>query len=61
MQKIQIKQRPLLTRPDHFQGVSPFIAELLARRGVQSEQELDLKLKYLLVLVANDESYALAA
>jgi single-stranded-DNA-specific exonuclease len=48
MQKIQIKQRPLLTRPDHFQGVSPFIAELLARRGVQSEQELDLKLKYLL-------------
>lgn len=48
MQKIQIKQRPLLTRPEHFQGVSPFIAELLARRGVQSEQELDLKLKYLL-------------
>lgn len=48
MQKIQIKQRPLLTRPEHFQGVFPFIAELLARRGVQSEQELDLKLKYLL-------------
>ena len=48
MQKIQIKQRPFLTRPENFQGVSPFIAELLARRGVQSEQELDLKLKYLL-------------
>lgn len=48
MQKIKIKQRPLVTRPDTFQGVSPFIAEILARRGVQSEQELDLKLKYLL-------------
>lgn len=48
MQKIQIKQRPLVTRPDTFQGVSLFIAEILARRGVQSEQELDLKLKYLL-------------
>jgi single-stranded-DNA-specific exonuclease len=48
MQKVQIKQRPLLTRPDHFQGVLPFIAELLARRGVESEQQLDLKLKYLL-------------
>ena len=48
MQKIQIKQRSLVTCPDTFQGVSPFIAEILARRGVQSEQELDLKLKYLL-------------
>lgn len=48
MQKLQIKQRPLLTRPETFQGVLPFIAEILARRGVQSEQELDLKLKYLL-------------
>lgn len=48
MQNIQIKQRPFLTRPEQFQGVSPFIAEILARRGVQSEQELDLKLKYLL-------------
>lgn len=47
MQNIQIKQRPFLTRPEQFQGVSPFIAEILARRGVQSEQELDLKLKYL--------------
>lgn len=48
MQNIQIKQRPFLTRPEQFQGVSAFIAEILARRGVQSEQELDLKLKYLL-------------
>lgn len=48
MQKLQIKQRPLITRPENFQGVLPFIAEILARRGVQSEQELDLKLKYLL-------------
>ncbi|WP_296277866.1 single-stranded-DNA-specific exonuclease RecJ [uncultured Acinetobacter sp.] len=48
MQNIQIKQRPFLTRPEQLQGVSPFIAEILARRGVQSEQELDLKLKYLL-------------
>ena len=48
MKKLQIKQRPLITRPENFQGVLPFIAEILARRGVQSEQELDLKLKYLL-------------
>ena len=48
MQKLKIKQRPLITRPENFQGVLPFIAEILARRGVQSEQELDLKLKYLL-------------
>lgn len=48
MQKLQIKQRPLIRRPENFQGVLPFIAEILARRGVQSEQELDLKLKYLL-------------
>ena len=48
MQKLQIKQRPLITRPENFQDVLPFIAEILARRGVQSEQELDLKLKYLL-------------
>ncbi len=48
MQNIQIKQRPLLTRPENIQGVSPFIAEMLARRGVQSAQELELKLKHLL-------------
>ena len=43
-----IQQRPLLTRPEQFQGVPTFIAEILARRGVQSEQELELKLKHLL-------------
>lgn len=48
MSKIQIKQRPLITHPENIQGVSNFIAEILARRGVASEQELDLKLKYLL-------------
>ncbi|AXY58158.1 single-stranded-DNA-specific exonuclease RecJ [Acinetobacter chinensis] len=50
MSKIQIKQRPFLTRPENFQGVSPFIAQILARRGVESEQQLELKLKHLLAL-----------
>lgn len=45
---IQIQQRPFLTRPEQFQGVPAFIAEILARRGVQSEQELKLQLKHLL-------------
>ncbi|ENX38353.1 single-stranded-DNA-specific exonuclease RecJ [Acinetobacter sp. NIPH 2100] len=48
MTQIQIQKRPLLTRPEQFQGVPMFIAEILARRGVQSEQELQLKLKHLL-------------
>ncbi|MBI1452085.1 single-stranded-DNA-specific exonuclease RecJ [Acinetobacter sp. FL51] len=48
MPKMLIKHRPLLSRPESFQGVAPFIAEILARRGVRSEQELDLKLKFLL-------------
>lgn len=48
MTQIQIQKRPLLTRPEQFQGVPTFIAEILARRGVQSEQELELKLKHLL-------------
>ncbi|TCB35243.1 single-stranded-DNA-specific exonuclease RecJ [Acinetobacter sp. ANC 4910] len=48
MTQIQIKQRPYLTRPENIQGVSPFIAQILARRGVQSQQELELKLKHLL-------------
>ena len=48
MSKILIKQRPLLTRPEYFQGVSTFVAQILARRGVTSEQELELKLKHLL-------------
>ncbi len=48
MTQILIQKRPLLTRPEQFQGVPLFIAEILARRGVQSEQELELKLKHLL-------------
>ncbi|WP_120430850.1 single-stranded-DNA-specific exonuclease RecJ [Acinetobacter baylyi] len=48
MRTIQIKQRPLLTHPDQFQDVPEFIAHILARRGVDSIQQLDLKLKYLL-------------
>ena len=48
MTPIQIKQRPYLTRPEDFQGVPAFIAQILARRGVQSEQELEFKLKHLL-------------
>lgn len=48
MPKLEIKQRPLLTRPESFQGVPSFVAEILARRGVESEQELELKLKHLL-------------
>ncbi|WP_180028488.1 single-stranded-DNA-specific exonuclease RecJ [Acinetobacter sp. YH16032] len=48
MPKFEIKQRPFLTRPENFQGVPSFIAEILARRGVESEQELELKLKHLL-------------
>ena len=43
-----IQQRPLLTSPEQFQGEPTFIAEILARLGVQSEQELELKLKHLL-------------
>lgn len=48
MPKLEIKQRPLLTRPESFQDVPSFIAQILARRGVESQQELELKLKYLL-------------
>ncbi|WP_180038205.1 single-stranded-DNA-specific exonuclease RecJ [Acinetobacter sp. YH16052] len=48
MQKLEIKQRPLLTRPENLLGVPAFVAEILARRGVESEQELELKLKHLL-------------
>lgn len=48
MPHIRIQQRPYLTSPELFQGMSPFIADILARRGVQSLQELELKLKYLL-------------
>ncbi|ANF80771.1 single-stranded-DNA-specific exonuclease RecJ [Acinetobacter sp. NCu2D-2] len=48
MPKLEIKQRPFITRPESFQGVPSFVAEILARRGVESEQELELKLKHLL-------------
>jgi single-stranded-DNA-specific exonuclease len=48
VQKLEIKQRPLLTRPENLPGVPAFVAEILARRGVESEQELELKLKHLL-------------
>ena len=48
MQNIRIQQRPFLSNPEQFQGLSPLFAQILARRGVQSEQELELKLKYLL-------------
>ncbi|WP_180177378.1 single-stranded-DNA-specific exonuclease RecJ [Acinetobacter sp. YH12039] len=47
MSKLLIQQRPYLTRPEDIQGVAPFIADLLARRGVSSAQELELKLKHL--------------
>lgn len=48
MSKLEIKQRPFLTRPEALQGVPAFVAEILARRGVESVQELELKLKHLL-------------
>ena len=48
MTQIQTQTRPFITRPEQFQAVPMFIAEILARRGVQSEQELELKLKHLL-------------
>lgn len=48
MPKLDIKQRPFLARPENFQGVPAFVAEILARRGVESGQELELKLKHLL-------------
>lgn len=43
-----IRERPLMANPENFQGLPPLFAKILARRGVQSEQELELKLKYLL-------------
>ena len=48
MPKIQIQQRPFLTHPEHIQGVSPFLAQILARRRVEDAQQLQLKLKHLL-------------
>lgn len=48
MQNIRIQQRPFISNPEDFKGLSPLLANILARRGVQSEQELQLKLKHLL-------------
>ena len=48
MPKFEIRQRPLLSRPENFQGVPDFVAQILARRGVESIAELELKLKHLL-------------
>ena len=45
---IQVQTRPYITHPETFKDVPTFIAEILARRGVESEQELELKLKHLL-------------
>ncbi|MEG0130867.1 MAG: single-stranded-DNA-specific exonuclease RecJ [Acinetobacter sp.] len=45
---IQVQTRPFITHPETFKDVPTFIAEILARRGVESEQELELKLKHLL-------------
>lgn len=43
-----IKQRPLITHPENFQGVPPVVAHVLARRSIQSVSDLELKLKRLL-------------
>ncbi|WOE30972.1 MULTISPECIES: single-stranded-DNA-specific exonuclease RecJ [unclassified Acinetobacter] len=48
MSKVSIQARPLISHPDLFQGVPAFMAKILAARGLQSAQELELKLKYLL-------------
>lgn len=48
MSHINIRERPLLTDPDNFHGLSPLFAKILARRGVESAQQLELKLKHLL-------------
>lgn len=48
MQNIRIQTRPFLTDPEQFQGLSSFMAKILARRGVADEHELELKLKKLL-------------
>lgn len=48
MAKIQIQQRPFLSRPEDFQDLPLFLAQILARRGVESPQQLELKLKNLL-------------
>lgn len=46
--KITIRPRPFLSSPDVFPHIPRYAAEILARRGVQAEHELELKLKHLL-------------
>ncbi len=48
MPHLKIQQRPLLSDPSLFSDLPPFVAEILARRGVDSAQQLQLKLQYLL-------------
>lgn len=48
MSQLRVQQRPYVSAPENFQGLSPFLAQILARRGVASAQELELKLKHLL-------------
>lgn len=48
MSQLRVQQRPFLSAPENFQELSPFFAQILARRGVASAQELELKLKHLL-------------
>ncbi|MCF9046164.1 single-stranded-DNA-specific exonuclease RecJ [Acinetobacter nectaris] len=48
MSILHIRQRPIKTSPDTFLGLSPFMANILARREIQSASELELKLPRLL-------------
>ncbi|MDO4223722.1 MAG: single-stranded-DNA-specific exonuclease RecJ [Acinetobacter sp.] len=48
MTAMHIQTRPFITSPAQFPHLPPFMAHILARRGVQSEQELELKLSHLL-------------
>lgn len=48
MSKLRILQRPYLSAPEQLQGLPTFLAKILAARGIQSEQELELKLRFLL-------------
>ncbi|WP_353170571.1 single-stranded-DNA-specific exonuclease RecJ [Acinetobacter rudis] len=54
MSKLRILQRPYLSSPDQLQGVPSFLAKILAARGIQSEHELELKLKHLLTSEMKD-------
>lgn len=54
MSKLRILQRPYLSSPDQLEGVPSFLAKILAARGIQSEHELELKLKHLLTSEMKD-------